>query len=98
MNYDIIGDIHGHAEKLANLLRKMGYCKNQNGVWNHSERQVIFLGDFIDRGQHQLATVKIARDMNPTISRKSGIIQALSRITHSSQKTSHIRTAASEYC
>jgi len=63
MNYDIIGDIHGQAEKLANLLKKMGYCKNKNGVWNHSDRQVIFLGDFIDRGQHQLATVKIARDM-----------------------------------
>ncbi|WP_394754774.1 metallophosphoesterase [Crenothrix sp.] len=63
MNYDIIGDIHGQAEKLANLLKKMGYCKNNNGVWCHSERQVVFLGDFIDRGQHQLATVKIARDM-----------------------------------
>lgn len=66
MNYDIIGDIHGQAEKLTNLLKKMGYCKNKNGVWNHSDRQVVFLGDFIDRGQHQLATVNIARDMVET--------------------------------
>jgi Calcineurin-like phosphoesterase len=62
MNYDIIGDIHGQAEKLVNLLKKMGYRK-QDGVWQHPERQAIFLGDFIDRGQHQLATVNIARDM-----------------------------------
>lgn len=62
MNYDIIGDIHGQADKLINLLTKMGYSK-RHGVWQHSSRCAIFLGDFIDRGPKQLETVKIAQNM-----------------------------------
>jgi len=47
--YDFIGDIHGHADELLRLLIKLGYTQ-EDGVFRHSERQVIFLGDFIDRG------------------------------------------------
>lgn len=60
--YDIIGDIHGHASELEALLRKMGY-REQRGVWSHPQRQVIFLGDFIDRGPEQLKAVEIPRRM-----------------------------------
>lgn len=48
--FDLIGDIHGYAAHLEALLRKLGYV-NRHGVWSHSERKVIFLGDFIDRGK-----------------------------------------------
>jgi hypothetical protein len=51
-NYDIIGDIHGHADELALLLNKLGYSWI-DGCYRHSERRVIFLGDFIDRGPKQ---------------------------------------------
>jgi len=50
--YDIIGDIHGYADKLHNLLEKLGY-KKIDGVFGHPTRKVIFLGDFIDRGPQQ---------------------------------------------
>ena len=50
--YDIIGDIHGYADKLHDLLDKLGY-KKTHGVFGHPTRQVIFLGDFIDRGPQQ---------------------------------------------
>jgi hypothetical protein len=50
--YDIIGDIHGHADKLHNLLGKLDY-KKTDGVFAHATRKVIFLGDFIDRGPQQ---------------------------------------------
>ncbi len=46
---DIIGDIHGYADKLAALLAKMGYEK-QKGGYAHPERKVLFVGDYIDRG------------------------------------------------
>tara|TARA_B100000676_G_C18083301_1_gene852970 strand:+ start:2591 stop:3520 length:930 start_codon:yes stop_codon:yes gene_type:complete len=59
---DLIGDIHGHAEKLRNLLRKMGYKKTISG-WSHPERVAIFVGDLIDRGPEQLGTLKLVRDM-----------------------------------
>ena len=60
--YDLIGDIHGHAAPLKHLLKQLGYTE-QNESWRHPDRQVIFLGDFIDRGPDQLETVEIARGM-----------------------------------
>jgi len=59
---DVIGDIHGHATKLEELLLTLGYTQKK-GVWQHSERKVLFLGDFIDRGPEQLKTLNIARGM-----------------------------------
>lgn len=61
--YDIIADIHGHAGKLDELLTLMDYRK-QRGVYQHPDgRQVIFVGDFIDRGPQIPETVAIARAM-----------------------------------
>ena len=60
--YDIIGDIHGYATELKALLTKMDY-QEVDGVWQHPERKVIFLGDFVDRGPEQVETVNIARSM-----------------------------------
>lgn len=62
MSYDLIGDIHGHADELEALLTKMGY-RHQGGVWRHEHRTAIFLGDFIDRGPRQRDTLRIARGM-----------------------------------
>lgn len=60
--YDLIGDIHGHADALEALLQLMGYTE-QAGVYRHPERQVIFLGDFIDRGPKIRRVLDIARSM-----------------------------------
>lgn len=61
--YDIIGDIHGHADELEQLLQKMGY-KRKNGVYSHPEgRKVIFVGDYIDRGPKIRETLHLVRDM-----------------------------------
>ncbi|MFV0478926.1 MAG: metallophosphoesterase [Parahaliea sp.] len=48
--YDIIGDIHGHGSALIALLEYLGYRHSATG-FQHATRQVIFLGDFIDRGE-----------------------------------------------
>lgn len=60
--YDIIGDIHGHADELELLLQKLEYT-NEQGVYRHAERKVIFLGDFIDRGPKVRETLHIVRAM-----------------------------------
>jgi len=60
--FDIIGDIHGYAQYLENLLEKLGYNK-QNGVFRHPERTVIFVGDLIDRGPENIKVVRIVRSM-----------------------------------
>lgn len=62
MNYDIIGDIHGHADALQALLSDLGY-REHVGAWRHPERQAIFVGDFIDRGPKQVETVTLVRAM-----------------------------------
>ena len=60
--YDLIGDIHGHADALERLLGQLGYTR-QKGIYRHPERQVIFLGDFIDRGPQIRETLEIVRPM-----------------------------------
>jgi hypothetical protein len=60
--YDFIGDIHGHADELRGLLSLLGY-EESDGVFRHSERQVVFLGDFIDRGPKIREVLAIARSM-----------------------------------
>lgn len=59
---DLIGDIHGHADKLEELLQKLGYTKNK-GIYSHPERKVVFLGDYIDRGPKIRETLQIVRAM-----------------------------------
>ena len=63
-NYDIIGDIHGCSLTLEKLLsEKLGYKRNSGGTYQHTNRQAIFLGDFIDRGPHQKEVISIVRPM-----------------------------------
>jgi hypothetical protein len=61
--YDLIGDVHGHADKLEALLRHMGYVPQGLGYRAPAGRQAIFLGDLIDRGPGQVRVLNIARSM-----------------------------------
>ncbi|WP_010582660.1 metallophosphoesterase [Schlesneria paludicola] len=60
--YDLIGDIHGHADALVQLLQLLGY-QSHEGIYRHPERKVIFLGDFIDRGPQIQKVLKIVQQM-----------------------------------
>jgi hypothetical protein len=62
MQFDIVGDVHGQYDKLVSLLSHIGYSES-NGLWRHPERTAIFVGDLIDRGPKQLATVDLVRRM-----------------------------------
>ena len=62
MAYDIIGDIHGHIDTLVALLESMGY-RDEGGVYRCSGRQVVFVGDLIDRGPGQREVTALARAM-----------------------------------
>jgi hypothetical protein len=62
--YDLIGDIHGHADELRALLHHLGYRPDAAGVPRHpAGRQVIFLGDYIDRGPKIRETLQLVRSM-----------------------------------
>lgn len=60
--FDLIGDVHGHAEELVRLLDTLGY-KRVHGIYRHDDRRVIFLGDFIDRGPQIAQVLEIVRPM-----------------------------------
>jgi hypothetical protein len=61
---DIIPDIHGQAEKLRSALQNLGWRRNGT-TWLHPEpdRQIVFLGDFVDRGPENGAVIRIVREL-----------------------------------
>ncbi len=49
--FDIIGDVHGCHDELADLLGMLGYQPGEDGVPRHpAGRTAVFLGDLVDRG------------------------------------------------
>ena len=52
--FDIIGDVHGCAEELRDLLRALGYAVEGEGaavsVTPPAGRRLVFVGDLVDRG------------------------------------------------
>jgi protein phosphatase len=71
--FDLIGDVHGCADELEELLTRLGYEKVpvrchepgwSNMGYAHPEgRKAIFLGDLVDRGPRVLDSVSIVRHM-----------------------------------
>lgn len=62
--YDIIGDVHGCADQLEELLAAMDYRRaGTGGEYRHERRQAIFVGDLIDRGGYQLETLRLVKQM-----------------------------------
>jgi hypothetical protein len=61
-SYDLVGDIHGQAPALIRLLKRLSY-EEINGVYQHDTHKLIFLGDFVDRGDYQREVIDIVRPM-----------------------------------
>lgn len=66
--FDIIGDIHGCATELEELLRKLGYSvdvdeEKQYRISPPEGRRVIFVGDLVDRGPRTPDVLRIASSM-----------------------------------
>ncbi|TXD82143.1 phosphoesterase [Subsaximicrobium wynnwilliamsii] len=61
---DLIGDVHGYADELEELLTKLGYSKKDN-YYSHPNpnRTVLFVGDYIDRGPKIRETLEIVKQM-----------------------------------
>jgi len=69
-NYDIVGDIHGHANVLKALLTKLGY-ETHAGGYRHADRKLLFVGDLIDRGPGIKEVISIVRS---TVDAGNGVI------------------------
>jgi hypothetical protein len=62
MAYDFIGDIHGYANELEQLLLTLGYT-NTKGYYEHPSRKAFFVGDYIDRGPQIRETLQLVKGM-----------------------------------
>ena len=65
--FDIIGDVHGCFDELAELLIRLGYSAetgaNGYAVSPPAGRKAIFLGDLVDRGPKISETLRLAMRM-----------------------------------
>jgi len=71
--FDVIGDIHGCADELEQLLAALGYIvtaeRSDGSPWDGpvyahpAGRKAIFLGDLVDRGPRVVDTVRLVRNM-----------------------------------
>lgn len=61
--YDLIGDVHGDADRLEALLAKLGYQFDGRAHRHPAGRQAIFVGDLVDRGPKVAETLRLVRAM-----------------------------------
>lgn len=62
--HDIIGDIHGDAERLYAILSDLGYLRGPDNLWFPPKGvKAIFLGDLIDNGSDNQEVLTVVRRM-----------------------------------
>jgi protein phosphatase len=62
--FDIIGDVHGCADELEDLLRLLGYVQTGRTSWQSpTGRTPVFVGDLVDRGPRIADALRIAMAM-----------------------------------
>lgn len=61
--FDLIGDIHGCAVELRQLLDKLGYRETGGFYRHHAGRRVVYLGDLVNRGPASVEVVRLVAAM-----------------------------------
>ena len=57
--FDIIGDVHGCYDELLHLLDSLGYSLNSGIPTHPTNRQLVFVGDGMDRGPSSLKVLDL---------------------------------------
>jgi protein phosphatase len=62
--FDLVGDVHGCAGELEQLLAELGYRPGEAGVPVHPEgRKAVFVGDLVDRGPDTPGALRMVMGM-----------------------------------
>jgi protein phosphatase len=62
--FDIVGDVHGCADELEQLLAELGYERADGEAYVHPEgRRAVFVGDLVDRGPRVVDSVRLVKAM-----------------------------------
>lgn len=64
--FDLIGDVHGCFDELVSLLDQLGYriesTQESYKIFHPEGRQIVFLGDLVDRGPKTPEVLRLAMD------------------------------------
>lgn len=72
----VVGDIHGHLDKLVRHLRYAGLA-NSRAEWTGGQAQLWFMGDFTDRGPDGAGVVDYVMRLQQDAANKGGYVGAV---------------------
>ncbi len=70
--FDIVGDVHGCADELRDLLQRLGWTCSPQGRWSHpDDRLLLFVGDLADRGP---SSVEVLETVAALVEQERGLL------------------------
>jgi predicted kinase len=60
---DVVGDTHGMLNEALMMISRLGYDRDFVHTFD-PERKILFLGDFVDRGNYSLETLFLIKKLN----------------------------------
>lgn len=60
--YDVIGDIHGMAGEMRDLIKDLGYEIHNETASHPKGRKILFMGDYVDRGYDSLSVLRLVKN------------------------------------
>lgn len=71
-----MGDVHGHSERLRELLRSVDLI-GPGGDWSGGSAELWFVGDYVDNGPDGLGTIDLIRMLQQQAQAAGGRVGAL---------------------
>lgn len=72
----VVGDVHGHREKLLGLLRAASLVDTTDH-WTGGEQELWFLGDYFDRGPDGIGVIELIMSLETQAPADGGRVGAL---------------------
>ncbi len=72
----VVGDVHGHRDRLLQLLRDEGLV-DEGGAWTGGEAELWFLGDLMDRGPDGIGVVELVMRLQGEAALAGGRVECL---------------------
>src|SRR5438477_1617466 len=69
----VIGDIHGHLDKMVRLLRYAGLA-DSNADWLGGDAHLWFTGDLTDRGPDGVGVIDFVMHLQNAAAQKGGLV------------------------
>ena len=72
----VVGDVHGHRDRVLHLLREEGLV-DEGGAWSGGEAELWFLGDLMDRGPDGIGVVELVMRLQAEAAVAGGRVECL---------------------